>query len=155
MVGVTEILRQHMATGVTQILFSARTPIDELNTRSFGLQARNFLTDPKYDDERFEKIFEAIHEDLEIVGHIKPKLTPAAVSEEFLIEADGMELAFRKKVRELASQGWEIDAERLEREGKRKVFVVPSPERREDPKGWIHSPVPLRTGPDAVAEAAE
>ena len=155
MIGVTEILKQHMATGVTQILFSARTPIDEYNTRSFGLQARNFLTDAKYDEERFEKIFEAIHEDLEIVSHIKPKLTPSALSEEFLIEADGMELSFRKKVRELAQRGWEIDTELLQSEGRRKVFVIPSPDRKIDPKGWIHSPVPLKDGSNSIAEAAE
>jgi hypothetical protein len=137
---------------MSQVNFTARTPIDRFTTRAMGWQARNYLTAPEHDSERMAGIQQAVIEDLRVVEKIKPPLTPATLSDEFLTETDGMELAFRRKVWELAARGWEIDWEAYQRLAEDHVVVIPSPARRSDPKGWVHTAVPLRPARPALRQ---
>lgn len=155
MVGITEMLYQEMTTEISQVLFSARTPIDEFNTKSYGFQARNFLMEPEQDPERLKGLYQAIEEDHNIVRYVKPKLTPKSTTEEFLIEADGMELTYRRKVQDWARTRGAIDSEAYEQAAKHHIMVVPSPARKADPKGWVHKTVPLQSVADAAVLAAE
>jgi hypothetical protein len=129
---------------MSQINFTARTPIDEYRTRAFGWQARNYLLSPENDAERIRGLEEAIAEDLRIVEKVRPRLTPPSLPEEFLTKADSMEVAFRRLVREWAGRGWEIDSERYADESRYRALVIPSPARRDDPKNWVHRSIPLR-----------
>jgi phenylpropionate dioxygenase-like ring-hydroxylating dioxygenase large terminal subunit len=155
MVGLTEMLYQEMTTEITQVLFSARTPIDDVNVRSFGFQARNFLMEPEHDADRVKGLLDALEEDHNIVRHVKPKLTPKSTTEEFLTEADGMELTFRRKAQEWARTRGAVDGSRLAAESGSRVFVIPSPGRRADPKGWLHRTVPRLDAQLESAQAAE
>lgn len=155
MIALVEMLYQEMTTEITQVLYSARTPVDESTVRSYGFQARNFLMEPEHDAERLEGIFEAVKEDHDIVRFLKPKHTVTSNAREMLIESDGMELAFRNKVAEWRDLGRYVDGERLERDSKREVFVAPSPARGADPKGWVHQTLPVLPATTAVSEAAE
>jgi len=143
-VGVCHRIQPTFSEGMSQINFTARTPIDEFHTRAFGWQARNYLLGPEHDAERLKGLQEAIEEDLRIVEKVRPRLTPPRLPEEFLTKADSMEVAFRRLVREWADRGWEIDSERYARESQRRAFVIPSPARRADPHNWVHAAVPLR-----------
>ncbi|MBL8642743.1 MAG: Rieske 2Fe-2S domain-containing protein [Rhodospirillaceae bacterium] len=155
MVGITEMLYQEMTTEITQVLFSARTPIDEYNTRSYGFQARNFLMEPEHDAERLKGLLQAADEDHNIVRFVKPKLTPKSTTEEFLIEADGMELTYRRKVQEYARKFGAIDRDAFERASPSQIMVIPSPLRKTDPKGWVHKTVPLQNAGSSEVMAAE
>jgi hypothetical protein len=86
---------------------------------------------------------------------VKPKLTPKSTTEEFLIEADGMELTYRRKVQEWAQSRGAIDSEAFEQAAKRQIMVIPSPARRTDPKGWVHKTVPLQPMTAPAVMAAE
>jgi phenylpropionate dioxygenase-like ring-hydroxylating dioxygenase large terminal subunit len=143
-VGVCHRIQPTFREGMSQINFTARTPVDEFHTRAFGWQARNYLLEPEHDAERIRGLQEAIEEDLRIVERVRPRLTPPSLPEEFLTKADSMEAAFRRLVRQWADRGWEIDTRRLAEEGNEHTFVIPSPARRDDPHNWIHKAVPLR-----------
>jgi phenylpropionate dioxygenase-like ring-hydroxylating dioxygenase large terminal subunit len=143
-VGICHRIQPTFSEGLSQINFTARTPVDELHTRAFGWQARNYLLEPEHDAERLRGLQEAIEEDLRIVEKVRPRLTPPTLPEEFLTKADSMEVAFRRLVREWADRGWEIDSESYARESLRRALVIPSPLRRADPHNWIHGTVPLR-----------
>ncbi len=158
MIGVCHRINPTFRPGMSLINFTARTPIDAYTTRAIGWQARNYLLAPEHDAERIAAIEEAIREDLGVVEKIKPVFTPLSLSHEFLTETDRMEVAFRKTVWRLARRGWEIDVERFEEESKRRVLVIPSPARRQDPKNWVHKTVPLHApayDSDEAAQAAE
>lgn len=155
MIANAEMLYQEMTTEITQVLFSVRTPVDDNTVRSYGFQARNFLMEPEHDADRIEGLFEAVQEDHDIVRFLKPKHTVTSNAREMLIESDGMELAFRNKVAEWRELGRYVDGDVLERDGKREVFVAPSPMRGADPKGWVHQTLPLITPKASMAEAAE
>lgn len=152
LVGVCHRIQPVFQEGMSIITFSVKTPVDAFHTRTFGIQARNFLLDPQHDAERYEQIMKAVREDTAVVERIRPVLPPASAAEEFLTETDGMEFQFRQKVREWARRGWEIDVERMLAEARSRVMVIPSPERRADPVNWVHKAVPLRP---PAADAAE
>ena len=142
-VGVSHRINPTFKPGMSQINFTARTPIDRFRTRAMGWQARNYLIAKEHDAERMAGIQQAVVEDLRVVEKVNPPLTPPTLSDEFLTETDGMELAFRRKVWDLAARGWEIDWDALEKLRQDHVVVIPSPARRADPKGWVHTAVPL------------
>ena len=130
LVGLCHRIQPTFREGMSQINFTARTPIDAGRSRAIGWQARNYLRETEYDAERMAGILQAVKEDLWVVESVKPRLTPPSLSEEFLTETDGMELAFRKRVFKWAKQGYEIDQERFEQLSREHVVVIPSPARR-------------------------
>jgi phenylpropionate dioxygenase-like ring-hydroxylating dioxygenase large terminal subunit len=154
LVGVCHRIQPTFQEGMSIITFSVKTPIDAFTTRTFGVQARNFLLDPAQDAERLEMIHKAVREDTAVVEAIRPVFPPNSMSEEFLTETDGMEFMFRTRVREWARRGWEIDVEKMLAEQHRKVMVIPSPERRADPTNWVHRTVPLRAPSEIEAPVA-
>jgi phenylpropionate dioxygenase-like ring-hydroxylating dioxygenase large terminal subunit len=154
LVGLCHRIQPTFREGMSQINFTARTPVEQKLSRAFGWQARNYLKEPQYDAERIAAIQLAVQEDLSVVEKVKPVLTPPSLSDEFLVETDSMEVAFRRCCWRWAARGWEIDVEEMERAGRDQVFVIPSPARREDPKNWVHRPVPLRQSTPEAARVA-
>jgi phenylpropionate dioxygenase-like ring-hydroxylating dioxygenase large terminal subunit len=143
LVGVCHRIQPVFQEGMSIVTFSVKVPVDPWRTRTYGIQARNFLLDPAHDAERHAMILKALGEDLAVVEKIRPRLPPRSSAEEFLTETDGMEFHFRQKVRDWARRGFEIDVEKMEAEQHRRVMVIPSPPRRADPQNWVHRSVPL------------
>lgn len=153
-VGVTHRINPEFRPGMGHATFSATTPIDQYNSRVFSIQARNYAIEPEHDQERIDGRKFAIGEDVAVVSHVRPKVGPTPVTDEFLVEADAMEVAFRRAVNQLVDKGWEIDARKVAEDYDRKVYVIPSPERRLDPRNWVHEAVPT-TKPRVEDEAFE
>ena len=149
LIGLCHRIQPTFREGMSQINFTARTPIDPWRSRAIGWQARNYLLEPEHDAERMAGILLAVEEDLRVVEKVEPKLTPRSLTDEFLTETDGMEVAFRKTVARYAAAGNEIDVDRFEQLRRRQVMVIPSPGRREDPSNWVHPTVPLLPAPAA------
>jgi phenylpropionate dioxygenase-like ring-hydroxylating dioxygenase large terminal subunit len=144
LVGLCHRIQPTFQEGMSIITFSAKTPIDAFHTRTFGLQARNFLLDPAADAERLEMIHKAVGEDAAVVEAIRPVLPPESGTEEFLTETDGMEFMFRTRVREWSRRGYEIDVGSMLAAEASRAMVIPSPARRAEPANWVHPTVPLR-----------
>lgn len=144
LVGLCHRIQPTFKEGMSQINFTARTPVDKKLSRAIGWQARNYLKEPQFDAERMAGIQLAVVEDLSVVEDLKPPITPSRLSDEFLTETDSMETAFRKRCFKWAAQGYEIDLEEFERRSQTEMMVIPSPGRREDPKNWVHKTVPLK-----------
>lgn len=144
LVGLCHRIQPTFKEGMTQINFTARTPVDRKLSRAIGWQARNYLKEPQFDAERLAGIQLAVVEDLSVVEDLKPVITPEKMSDELLTETDAMEAAFRKRCFNWAAKGWEIDLDQLEHRSQSEALVIPSPGRREDPKNWVHKTVPLK-----------
>jgi phenylpropionate dioxygenase-like ring-hydroxylating dioxygenase large terminal subunit len=144
LVGLCHRIQPTFKEGMSQINFTARTPIDQKRSRAIGWQARNYLKEPEHDAERMAQILIAVEEDLSVVETVVPPLTPPSLTDEFLVETDSMEVAFRKACWKWANKGWEIDMDKFEELSKSNVLVIPSPERRADPKNWVHKSIPLK-----------
>lgn len=140
--GITHRIVIDRADGLRQRTLSHRTPIDRYTTRTFTIQARDYDLAPEADQERLEGRLKAIREDIDIVKSVRPPLPPKQPGQELLTEADQLETAFRQLVQRQIDKGWQIDSDLVEVESKHQVFVIPSPERRTDPKNWVHKPTP-------------
>lgn len=152
LVGLCHRIQPTFKEGMSQINFTARTPVDKKLSRAIGWQARNYLKEPQFDAERMAGIQLAVVEDLSVVEDLKPPITPSKLSDEFLTETDSMEGAFRKRCFKWAAQGFEIDVPEFERRSETEMLVIPSPGRREDPKNWVHKVVPLKPAGKASAD---
>ena len=141
--GVTHRIEIIRADGLRQSTLSHRTPIDEYNTRTFTTQARDHMREEHFQAERLAGRRKAVAEDIAIVTTVRPVLPPRSPSAELLTEADQLETQFRAMCKRVRAKGWEIDIEQVEAERKHQVFVIPSAARRDDPKNWVHKPVPM------------
>ncbi|MFC5371248.1 Rieske 2Fe-2S domain-containing protein [Brevundimonas faecalis] len=140
--GVCHRINPTFRPGMSQVTFSASTPIDARNTRQFGLQARNYAIEPEHDEERLTGRRNAINEDIAVIRHVRPAIGPTSFREEVLVKSDEMESNFRHMVLRMIDAGWLIDHEQVEKTWDHKVYVIPSPARRQDPTGWAHEAAP-------------
>ena len=142
LLGLCHRIQPTFRPGMSQVVFSASTPIDPFHTRQFGLQARNYAIEPEHDAERLAGRKQAIDEDIAVASTVRPRVGPTPFTDEFLTRADEMESIFRSFVIRMSDAGWEIDYDRVAAEWDRKVYVIPCPARRDDPKNWVHEAVP-------------
>lgn len=140
--GVCHRIQPTFRPGMSQVVFSASTPIDPYSTRQFGLQARNYAIEPEHDGERLAGRKQAIDEDIAVASTVRPAVGPTPFAEEFLTRADEMESLFRAMVLRMREAGWEIDYAKVAAEWDEKIYVIPCPARRLDPRNWVHEAVP-------------
>lgn len=140
--GITTRVEIRRADGPQHVTMNTRTPVDEYTTRVFGIQLRDYMLDPRYDEERLAGRKAAWVEDVGISSTVRPRVTPRTMSHELFVESDQLEGAFRRMMRRMGDKGWEIDTDKVERNSKRRIYVIPSPARRADPNNWVHEPVP-------------
>jgi hypothetical protein len=133
----------HMQPPKSQIIVTAYTPLADGVTQLHFIQARNFLTEEKYDQDSLERVYFVLKEDADVLNHLKPVRVPPGMTDELLLENDKHGTQFRQRVQELEARGWAID-ERAMRDETDRVRAIPSPARRADPQGWVHKPVLMR-----------
>ncbi len=136
-------IQMHMQPPMSQIIVTAYTPIEEDKTQLNFIQARNFLTDEKYDEDSLRRVYFVIEEDAIVLKQLKPARVPPTLADELLLASDHHGTVFRQKVKELEAKGLAIDVA-AQRQRDDVVTVIPSPLRREDPKNWVFKPVPMR-----------
>ncbi|MEZ5917629.1 MAG: hypothetical protein R3C40_08735 [Parvularculaceae bacterium] len=140
--GLCHRIHPEFRPGMAQVALGASTPIDPRNTRFFGLQARNYAIEPEGDQERLDGRRKAMLEDVAISSKVRPPVGPTPMRNEVLVKADEMETLFRHYVLQLIEMGWELDYKKMQEDYDHKVYVIPSPARREDPHGWVHEAAP-------------
>ncbi|MCA8887254.1 MAG: Rieske 2Fe-2S domain-containing protein [Parvularculaceae bacterium] len=140
--GLCHRIHPEFRPGMAQVALGASTPIDPRNTRFFGLQARNYAIEPEGDQERLDGRRKAMLEDVAISTKVRPPVGPTPMRNEVLVKADEMETLFRHYVLQLIEMGWELDYKKMQQDYDHKVYVIPSPARREDPHGWVHEAAP-------------
>jgi phenylpropionate dioxygenase-like ring-hydroxylating dioxygenase large terminal subunit len=131
-----------------------KTPIDEMHQHSFLVQTRNFLVGAEHDQRFADRNKVVRDQDIVVLGDIEPKLPPESNAHELLMPADMAVARYREKLREWEGRGWRIDVAEIRRTSERMTYVIPSPARRTDPKGWVLAPVPLLPAHKGAAREA-
>lgn len=144
MAGLAVVIRQHLAPGTSQYLLTVKTPVDEDNTLTFGVQMRTYMRGAEHDAKIRSSLERALGEDYGAVSRVKPHYTPESSARELLVPGDSLEMEFRRHVERWSARGWAIDVDTRKAQEQSQVFVIPSPARRTDPQGWVHEAVPLR-----------
>ena len=139
------------------VLFDVNTPIDENTTLTHWYISRNFFLQKFFDSDTYRRTIEIFNEDHAVLTNLNPVELPPSLRGEFSVQSDGMMVAFRHKRQDLYARGWGVDTQTYEDEfGDRKAAVIPSPARREDPKGWVLPEVPrLSETGEPLPQAAE
>lgn len=142
LVGTCHRIKPTFRPGMSQVAYASSTPITPYETRQFSLQARNYAIEPEHDAERLAGRAQAVEEDLGVSTYVRPAIGPTPFKDEFLVKADEMETIFRGLVMKMVDAGWEIDYQKVKDDWDHKIYVIPSPGRKENPVGWIHEAVP-------------
>ena len=136
-------IQMHMQPPKSQIIVTGYTPIDEHRTQLHFIQARNFLTDDKHDEDSLKRVYFVIEEDARVLNHLQPARVPPTLADELLMPADKQGTTFRKRIKSLEAHGLAIDSNAMKNEDDY-ARVIPSPQRRRDPKNWVLKPVLMR-----------
>lgn len=142
------------------IMFDANTPIDDKSTRTFALQFRNFFKSRLFDKGSEKRLIQVFQEDAEIIEAAAPNYLPENLANEMSVEQDRFMSSFRRMRKKcIEEKGWQIDSYALKPYEGRKVFTIPSPERRKNPElNWVLDTVPLvpkKSKPLQVVEEIE
>ena len=128
---------------MSSLQYMFETPIDLYKTRGFLINLRNFFTNRLFDRMSDRRNMMIVREDQAIVEQIEPVVGNTTSTDDLSVEADAIQLAYRRRLAEWESRGWRIDSERLHREMPGTgVHVIPSPARRSS-KNWVFPTVPL------------
>jgi hypothetical protein len=136
-------IQKHMQPPKSQIIVTGYTPIDDHRTQLHFIQARNFLTDEKYDEDSLNRVYFVIGEDAAVLNHLQPARVPPTLADELLMPADKQGTTFRKRIKSLEAEGLAIDSNAMKNED-HYARVIPSPQRKKDPKNWVLKPVLMR-----------
>jgi hypothetical protein len=90
-------------------------------------------------------------EDYTVLKTTRPRQA-ASPAEELLVETDVTLAQVRKITVEYAAKHGEIDAKALDEIRDTHIRVIPCPEHKSDPKGWVHKTVPLLEKKRAVLD---
>lgn len=136
-------IQMHMQPPKSMIILTAYTPIEENLTQLTFIQARNFMTDEKFDEDSLNRVYFVIGEDAAVLNHLKPARVPPTLADELLLESDKHGVMFRQKVKAREADGEAIDTNAMRNENEY-ARVIPSPARKRDPKNWVLHPVLMR-----------
>ncbi|MBO2447872.1 aromatic ring-hydroxylating dioxygenase subunit alpha [Actinomadura barringtoniae] len=125
------------------ILYDHNIPLSRDRTLIKIVGYRNFFTGKWADGNALKRIEKILLQDRPVVESQRPELLPFDLSDELHIRSDSLQVAYRRRRRELIEAGWWVgdddvvtgDAPR------RSATVIPSPARRDNPelaRAWQH-----------------
>jgi len=125
--------------------YGFKTPVDEYETRTWVVQARNFRTGPEFDAVFLERNNAVADQDRVVIERLAPALTPQTNSKEVIVPADQVIVRYREFLKNWESKGWRIDVDAMRAGRDRIAYAIPSPARRTS-KSWVIDTVPMMPG---------
>ena len=126
--------------------YTFHTPLDERTDRIFLLIYRNFMLDAKHDPDFEKSGWRVAGQDKVVLEAMTPFFTPPHQRHEFLTPSDLPVARYREFCADWERRGWRLDVPALISERERAGSVIPSPRRRQQPRGWVLPPAPLLAG---------
>ena len=122
--------------------YSYVRPLDARGVRRYLFHARDFQHGAAVDEQMVKTTLGFEQEDRPVIENMRPVFSPEDTQSELLLPEDEIMVAYRRRLAEWQQRGWRIDVEALERLGRRRVYSIPSPDRRAH-RNWVTAPVPL------------
>ena len=127
------------------IVLATTTPIDESNTQIFmQLLLPKEGKESKQQHAMLMEMTEhqVMDEDYAVLKTTRPRQA-ANPAEELLVETDVTLAQVRKITKEFGEKSGQIDTRALAQLRDTHIRVIPCPQHRSDPKGWVHKTVPM------------
>jgi phenylpropionate dioxygenase-like ring-hydroxylating dioxygenase large terminal subunit len=122
-----------------QLIFQAHLPVDDAHTLTHYVVLRDFARSPLFDQPFRWANLRVLQEDRRVVDALRPEQLPFDLGDELHLRSDALQVAYRRRRRELISAGWPTTGTPATTGPAR---TIPSPARR-DPaltRAWIHRP---------------
>ncbi len=146
------VTRIHIDRRMSAYQYAFDTPVDLTTTRSFLVSARNFFTSPALDFIAERRNRAIIEEDRRVIEKLEPAIPFESPAADFSVQADAIQLAYRRKLKAWEARGWRIDTGTLATlPPGSPPHVIPGPARREQ-RGWQFPAVPLTAPAPPVLE---
>ncbi|MFE3448974.1 Rieske 2Fe-2S domain-containing protein [Nonomuraea sp. NPDC059194] len=139
------------------LLYDFNIPLTQDRTLIKIIGYRNFLTSKWADKNAVQRISKILEQDRVVVEAQRPELLPFDLSAELHIRSDALQVAYRRRRRELIERGWWVGDDDVVTGDvpRRRATVIPSPARRDNPelaRAWVHK---TRGGGDEPAGDTE
>jgi phenylpropionate dioxygenase-like ring-hydroxylating dioxygenase large terminal subunit len=120
-----------------QMILQAHLPVDADRTRTFWVSVRDYATTPLADGVVRLLDHLVLREDRRVVEALRPELLPFDLSDELHVRSDALQVAYRRRRRELIASGWPVVGDPV---GQGPARVLPSPARRDTglARAWVH-----------------
>ena len=144
-IGMMSRNTNHQPNYPVQIVLATTTPIDERNTQIFmQLMQPNAGGESAAQHKMLMDMTEnqVMDEDYAVLKTTRPRQA-APPSEELLVETDLTVAQARQMTLDYAAKFGEIDHTALDALRDTHIRVIPCPDHKRDPKGWVHKTVPL------------
>jgi len=135
-----------IGSGEFNIFYEFTTPIDEHSTMMRHYFLRNYRMEEAFDTEHTRRNLQNVHQDKRLAESQRPRVAPTGPNPKgiYTHDEDKIMLTYWGLMEKLRNKGWQIDRTRLaELEKTPFVRVIPSPNRKADPQGWVLEAMPL------------
>ncbi|MGI9343359.1 MAG: SDR family oxidoreductase, partial [Gammaproteobacteria bacterium] len=131
-----------IGSGEFNIFYEFTTPIDEHRTMMRHVFLRNYRMEEDFDTEHTRRNLQNVHQDKALAESQRPKFAASGprASGVYTHDEDKIMLAYWKLMENMRDKGWQIDRSQL-REPDRQVRIIPSPNRKAVPDGWVNEPM--------------
>lgn len=141
--GPCTTLQLQLPNGWRIYIVAAHVPVDANRTRTWWMMGRTFLRSRLLDGRFVASNLKIFRQDHAVLRNVRPERVPDSWQQEVSLKSDALQIALRKRLRELERLGWQIDEARLARDFTgRKACAIPCPERRNS-RAWAIEPIPL------------
>lgn len=130
-------------------------PRDETNLEIFLISLRNCMLEPEKDRNFLERMGIAVEEDRIVIEKLDPQIPDKQTAGEFIVPADDVLMAYRRRIEDWQSRGWRMDVQKILADRGRVAYAIPGPGRRRNPDNWALRPVPLLPATAAESGSGE
>jgi NAD(P)-dependent dehydrogenase (short-subunit alcohol dehydrogenase family)/phenylpropionate dioxygenase-like ring-hydroxylating dioxygenase large terminal subunit len=132
-----------IGSGEFNVFYEFTTPIDEHRTMMRHIFFRNYRMEEDFNTEHTRRNLQNIHQDKVLAESQRPKVAALGPNPNgiYTHDEDGIMLTYWGLMENLRNKGWQIDRSQLG-DPDQKVRIIPSPNRRLYPDGWVYEAMP-------------
>jgi len=133
-----------IGSGEFNIFYEFTTPIDEHRTMMRHMFFRNYRMDEDFDTEHTRRNLQNVHQDKALAESQRPKVAATGPNPNgiYTHDEDKIMLTYWGLLENLRNKGWQIDRSKLQGPDQA-VRIIPSPNRKASPDGWVTAAMPL------------
>jgi len=132
-----------IGSGQFNIFYEFTTPIDESRTLMRHVFLRNYRMEESFDLEHTRRNLQNVHQDKALAESQRPRIAPTGPNPNgiYTHDEDRIMLTYWGLMERMRNRGWQIDRAKLQ-DPDRAVRIIPSPNRKHNPDGWVYDAIP-------------
>jgi hypothetical protein len=132
-----------IGSGEFNIFYEFTTPIDEHRTMMRHYFLRNYRMEADFDAEHTRRNLQNIHQDKALAESQRPRVAATGPNPDgiYTHDEDKIMLTYWGLMERMRNRGWQLDRSKLV-DPANAVRIIPSPNRKAHPDGWVYPVMP-------------